>query len=1146
MKFLAKMKEKQMQRKLGGILCGLLCTGVLVMPSAWAADYYGNDGNTKQLTGANVSLDSGNYDAVYGGYNDKEVSPPEVFKNNVTITGTAATNIVWGAYSFYGNVRENTVTISGNTLGNVVCGGGTGAADAIKNHVIIKANSVVNANVAGGVAVKGNSEGNTVMIIKSSAANVYGGNGGTSSKGNSVEISEGTISNSVFGGYADNDNNSSAEKNIVTISDGSKVSGSIYGGYANHNANENKVSFSNVAEVGESVFGGYSFKGDSKNNEVTINGGSIVTANVAGGVALKGNSEGNTVMIIKSSAANVYGGNGGTSSKGNSVEISEGTISNSVFGGYADNDNNSSAEKNIVTISDGSKVSGSIYGGYANHNANENKVSFSNVAEVGESVFGGFSVKGDSKKNEVTIEGAGVVTAYVAGGVALKGNSEGNTVRIIKSSAANVFGGKGDTSSKGNSVEISDSNIKKNVYGGYADNDKNGSAEKNEVAIGAGSKVSEDIYGGYATHNTNENKVSITNGAEVGQSVFGGFSVKADSKNNEVILNGTIKVTANVLGGVAVKGNSEGNTVKIIKSSAANVCGGNGGTSSKGNSVEISEGTISNSVYGGYADNDSIGNIISITDGSSVNKNVYGGYSFKGNSMDNTVTVDNSTVNENVYGGYTESDGAISEKIQNNKVIFKNAAKIKGDVYGGYDDKSKANITNNILEVVGKDNEAKSIQNFDKLNFFITKDLIANDTMLKVTDNALINNAEIKAGVELGTKLNENDKINLITAGALKADNITTGTLTDGLISIDQGLQVTVGTDGNKLVGVINGTTPPGGGGTTPPGGGGTTPPGGGSTTPGAGSLYADADAKSPVETQSAALTMLNLGHDLLTTAGYENAALAVDGEEEGFVNPFITMSANNQKLDTGSHVDLKAWNMNLGFAKKINNNSGKLIIAPVIEYGRGSYDSYLDNGTHGDGDAHFWGAGLMAKQLNDDGLYYEGSLRAGRMSTDYQSAVAGGIKYDSDATYYAAHLGMGKVVQLNDKDTLDYYGKLFYTRQQGDKVTVGTGATYDFDATTSLRTRLGARYTHQLSEKNTFYAGLAWQHEFDGESNAIVATTLGYASAPAPSMKGDTGIMELGWRVNNSDKFEMGLGVNGSVGKQKGVGFNLSLNFSF
>ena len=1060
MKFLAKMKEKQMQRKIGGMLCGLLCTGVvLVVPSAWADNYFGDNGKTHMLTGANVSLDSGNYDAVYGGYDDTEVSLSEVFKNNVTITGTAATNIVCGAYSFYGNVRENTVTISGNTLGNVVCGGGTGAADAIKNHVIIKANSEVN-----GI--------------------VYGGKGVTSSKENDVMISDSTINKTVYGGEADGN----TEKNHVTIDASSTVK--------------------------ESVFGGYSFKGDSKNNEVTINCGSVVTGNVAGGVALKGNSEGNTVRIIKSSAANVFGGKGDTSSKGNSVEISEGTIRNSVYGGYADNDKNGSAEKNEVAIGAGSKVSEDIYGGYATHNTNENKVSITNGAEIGENVFGGYSLKADSKNNEVTINGGSVVTANVAGGVTVKGSSEGNTVRIIKSSAANVYGGKGDTSSKGNSVEISEGTISNSVYGGYADNDNNSSAEKNNVTISAGSKVSGSIYGGYANHNANENKVSFSNVAEVCESVFGGYSLKADSKNNEVTIEGVGVVKAYVAGGVALAGISDGNKVNIAHSS------------------------VNVNVYGGYGAKDSIGNIISITDGSSVNKNVYGGYSFKGNSLDNTVTIDNSTVNKNVYGGYTESDGAISEKIQNNKVIFKNGAKIKGDVYGGYDKLNKANITNNTLEVVGKGNEAKSIQNFDKLNFFITKDLIANDTMLKVTDTALINNAEIKAGVELGTKLNENDKINLITAGALKAENITTGTLTDGLINIDKGIKVAIGPDGNKLVGVINGTTPPGGGGTTPPGGGGTTP--------GAGSLYADADAKSPVETQSAALTMLNLGHDLLTTASYENAALAVDGEEEGSVNPFITMSANNQKLDTGSHVDLKAWNMNLGFAKKINNNSGKLLIAPVIEYGRGSYDSYLDNGTHGDGDAHFWGAGLMAKQLNDDGLYYEGSLRAGRMSTDYQSAVAGGIKYDSDATYYAAHLGMGKVVQLNDKDTLDYYGKLFYTRQQGDKVTVGTGATYDFDATTSLRTRLGARYTHQLSEKNAFYAGLAWQHEFDGESNAIVATTLGSASAPAPSMKGDTGIMELGWRVNNSDKFELGLGVNGSVGKQKGVGFNLSLNFSF
>ena len=929
MKFLAKMKEKQMQRKIGGILCGLLCAGgVLVVPSAWAADYYGNDGVTKVPTGANVTLNSGTYSNVYGGYNEANVAPPDVSQNTVSISGTTTTDIVFGGYSLYGNSKENTVTISGNTMVNIVVGGNSGENDAIKNYVIIQNKSEIKESVYGGYAKKKSDQ-------------------------NIVEISDSKIKEHVYGAYAALTPYGSAEKNSVKVGANSIVEGNVYGAHVTQSAKENIVTVNSAAKILKNVYGGYSDTMSADSNQVIIEGAGIVE--------------------------------------------------DSVYGGYAEKDN---SNNNQVTVDGAGTVKGTVFGGYA-------KI-------------------GSVNNNQVTVDGAGTVKDTVFGAFSEKGNTTGNVVNI-----------------RGNSV-IGDDTV--------------------------------------------------------------------------------IPIKGAVVGGFALEGISSGNTVNIANSK------------------------VFRNVYGAFGGNDCTGNIINIT-GSEIGANVYGGQAEKGNSLGNTVSIENSTVTENVYGGYAQK--VLAAKAENNKVILKNGAKIKGDVYCGYaviTIDSQDGIKNNTLEVVGKGNEAKSIQNFDKLHFFITKDLVANDTMLKVTDTALINNAEIKAGVELGTKLKKNDTINLIDAGALKAENITTGTLTDGLINIDKGIKVAIGPDGNKLVGVINGTTPPGGGGTTPPGGGGTTPPGGGGTTPpggggttpGAGSHYADADAKSPVETQSAALTMLNLGHDLLTTAGYENAALAVDGEEEGSVNPFITMSANNQKLDTGSHVDLKAWNMNLGFAKKINNNSGKLIIAPVIEYGRGSYDSYLDNGTHGDGDAHFWGAGLMAKQLNDDGLYYEGSLRAGRMSTDYQSAVAGGIKYDSDATYYAAHLGMGKVVQLNDKDTIDYYGKLFYTRQQGDKITVGTGATYDFDATTSLRTRLGARYTHQLSEKNALYAGLAWQHEFDGESNAIVATTLGSASAPAPSMKGDTGIMELGWRVNNSDKFELGLGVNGSVGKQKGVGFNLSLNFSF
>ena len=46
--------------------------------------------------------------------------------------------------------------------------------------------------------------------------------------------------------------------------------------------------------------------------------------------------------------------------------------------------------------------------------------------------------------------------------------------------------------------------------------------------------------------------------------------------------------------------------------------------------------------------------------------------------MGNTVSIENSTVTENVYGGYAQK--VLAAKAENNKVILKNGAKIKGDV----------------------------------------------------------------------------------------------------------------------------------------------------------------------------------------------------------------------------------------------------------------------------------------------------------------------------------------------------------------------------------------------------------------------------------------------------------------------------------
>jgi len=171
-------------------------------------------------------------------------------------------------------------------------------------------------------------------------------------------------------------------------------------------------------------------------------------------------------------------------------------------------------------------------------------------------------------------------------------------------------------------------------------------------------------------------------------------------------------------------------------------------------------------------------------------------------------------------------------------------------------------------------------------------------------------------------------------------------------------------------------------------------------------------------------------------------------------------------------------------------------------------------------------------------------------MKNDYHSndIGTGSISYDNSATYLAAHVGIGKLVTWKNKDTLDYYGKLFYTHQNGSNATLNTGHVYEFGAINSVRSRLGFRYTHQLSTVSSIFGGLAWQHEFDGDATATIHANGLSATAPSPGVKGDTGVLELGvsLRPGQQDKFAIGLGLTGYTGKTEGIGANASLVWNF
>lgn len=78
-----------------------------------------------------------------------------------------------------------------------------------------------------------------------------------------------------------------------------------------------------------------------------------------------------------------------------------------------------------------------------------------------------------------------------------------------------------------------------------------------------------------------------------------------------------------------------------------------------------------------------------------------------------------------------------------------------------------------------------------------------------------------------------------------------------------------------------------------------------------------------------------------------------------------------------------------------------------------------------GDGTQHYGGVGLLLRRDLNNGVYYEGSFRAGVMDGDFRGALEGYYTtYDTHARYAGASLGLGRIYQESDKDSVDVYGR--------------------------------------------------------------------------------------------------------------------------
>ena len=804
-------------------------------------------------------------------------------------------------------------------------------------------------------------------------------------------------------------------------------------------------------------------------------------------------------------------------------------------------------------------------------------------AQTPSEVYGGYSGYDHTEKVSGVLTTLGTTTESNI--LNIEGIANGTTLKAYGGYTGGARGG-----SKDNAVHINLEELPGNVasgdldsvYGGYAEGANAGAVSGNIVTFSQGATL-HDLMGGYlksttSTSDVSGNQVFIAGGefnnavaTDPAPRIYGGATDGSGTATRNVlqITGGTIgnaTHAADVVGGRSATGAAEENHVVLgaaepgatptAPALKGNVTGGYGATATD-NTVEILAGTLTGSVYGGYATTAGT----PATTGASPTAEVSA-------LRNNKVTLrDGVTVTGNVYGGYAAADASNMTSATDSNTINLYKAVIGGTIYGGMaQDAAGHDVVsgkNNTLAVHGYDSKAGDFAGVQNLNFYLPED-VKNDplndvnapTMLKLTNvtnvdaNGKKDLSNIKVGVELDARravLHSGDNISLMTAynantpveltpdhlikapaeghqDALRykfelvtvptADAVAVPTTTGGTAAVN-----------NKLIAKVT-------------------------------EAALDPQTKSLVETRAASMAFINSGSDLLTdaamTVAMEAAATPasesqagrarVDGTPKEY-GMWAVQNVSSMRLNSGSHVDAKGWGLNLGFAKQRVSGRNTLTYGPFVEYGKGSYDSYLDDGLHGSGDMDYLGVGVMAKSQSQNGAYVEGSVRVGRVKSDYAGTIADTHRtYDSSSTYYAGHLGVGQEKQLKNGNTIDTYAKYFFAHQGGDTVRLSNGAVYDFDAANSHRIRFGTRYISKKGDAS-FYTGLAYEYEFGDD---FAASYQGY-NTPSPSLTGGTGILELGYRfAPQNGRATYGIQLMGMTGQRRGISGGVQMHWAF
>ena len=1104
----------------------------VIMSDGKAQEVVGGEAfGTGIVQGNGVEMSGGTAQNLYGGatYNSSATGNYVEISGNAIVTGSGDNGYeeggdritnkgVYGAISgdpngdnegIFGSLKNNSVKISGEAqVSNAYGAYSFGGADVIGNSVEIRESAVIGSDkqgegqVYGAYTAAGNAQRNKVLIAGGTVNDAFGAQTETGiATENLLEITSGTVHDAyeaVTGG-------GDAVGNIAQMSGGTVAylggAATDYGDGNDGSVIRNKVIMSDGKA--QEVVGGEAFgTGIVQGNGVEMSGGTA--QNLYGGATYFSKAEGNYVKVSGNAVV--------TGSEDNGYEEdSVKTTNKGVYGAMVvapeQNDKKlGDLVNNSVVISGNAKVS-NVYGAYSEGDSNVtgNAVTISENAEIGSGsgqVFGASTGSGMATGNYVTINGGEAGDVYAA--ITSSGDAKNNIATMTSGSVADIGGA---------------STV-------FFDKNSNGAVINNKVVMSGG--TAEEAIGGeaYGTGLVQGNGIELSGGNV--ENVYGGITASSNAEGNYVKVSGNAVVTGNnannakvsekgVYGAVAFKFNVD--TGDLVN-----------------NSVEISGNAKVTNVYGAYNEGSSsvVNNKVTISDNAEISGNIYGGYiKGSGTASGNIVVIDAKVTGE-VYGGYSENSGSI---LTGNTIeLHDNAVVDNAKLFGSYkkDNASQAfyilkDLNNknkkkeNILAINDWNGAVEQLKNFDEITFNRIKWQDGTVLTIKDAGNSDLSNTVINAEhVEFtgGTEMQANTSMNLIAA-ANESDSKNLG-INEAKVILGTKFIAGVSQKGTGEVKVVNGVPK---------------------------LVIKEVRTTQQVnlvaENRAVAAAFVNQGSELIADA------LDTLSRTDGYgVKTFAAVYGNHSKYDVNSDLKINGWSSIVGVGSEKQLAQGGFSWGVFYENGSGNYrtaNSFNNEFFRGDGSLVYNGGGIAARYAKKSGSYTEASLRAGMLKSEMDNALkditGAGYGYKSETAYYGAHLGIGKILTLNESTSVDVYGKFFHTYNEGDNFDVA-GDKFEFDSITSDRLRLGTRYTVNKNNKWSSYYGIAWEYEFNGDADMKAMNK----AVPTQSMQGSSYMAEIGlnYQPNTASPWSFDLSMRGYAGEREGFSGNVQAIYNF